>query len=113
MDVCVIVLHLLKNRHKSEPRAKACVFLGYHVGYKGYKLLDIETHSTSVSTHILFHENIFPFASSSIIDDTKAFFPLLKNHASLEVSLHFVQTSSDSLVPSEPQSRRKIKTPHL
>ena len=43
-----------KGRHKFEPRARACIFLGYPSGYKGYKLLDIETHAVSVSRHVLF-----------------------------------------------------------
>ncbi|XP_010501746.1 PREDICTED: uncharacterized protein LOC104779049 [Camelina sativa] len=36
-----------KQRTKFEDRAKACVFLGYPAGYKGYKLMDIESNTDS------------------------------------------------------------------
>ena len=48
-----------KSRTKFDPRAKACIFLGYPMGYKGYKLLDIETYSVSVSRHVIFSMRIF------------------------------------------------------
>lgn len=51
-----------KNRNKFQPRSKPCVFLGYPAGYKGYKLLDMETHSVHISRHVVFHEQIFPYA---------------------------------------------------
>jgi len=84
-----------KNRHKFDHRAKACVFLGYLSGYKGYKLLDIEIHSVSISRHVLFHEDIFPFALSSLNDNVKSFFP----HVPLPVVPDIVfskPTSSDA-----------------
>lgn len=49
------------HKTKSDPRARACVFLGYPNDYKGYKLLDIETHS-------------FLFLDTSFI--MRIFFPL-------------------------------------
>ncbi|CAA7032723.1 unnamed protein product [Microthlaspi erraticum] len=32
-------------------------------GYKGYKLLDLETNTTHISRNVAFHEDIFPFSS--------------------------------------------------
>lgn len=46
-------------------RAKKCVFLGYPVNVKGYKLFDLETHTCFVSLDVIFHEDDFPFETSS------------------------------------------------
>lgn len=58
-----------KQRHKFQPRSRACLFLGYPSGYKGYKLLDLETHQISISRNAIFHEDIFPLASSTMSED--------------------------------------------
>lgn len=63
LGVCVL-LPLWLNRNKFDPRAKKCAFLGYPIGIKGYKVMDLSTSQFFISRDV-FHESSFPFLSSS------------------------------------------------
>lgn len=59
------------HKYKFSPISTKYVFLGYPFGVKGYKIMDLHTHSIFVSRDVLFHESIFPFqpqTSSPSID---------------------------------------------
>ena len=87
-----------KDRHKFSPRACASVFLGYLPGYKGYKVLDLEIRSVSITRNVVFHEIIFPLRndSSPVFD----FF----SHIILPASTPFVPDTTTANTHASPSS---------
>jgi hypothetical protein len=93
---------LSHNRTKFAPRAKPYIFIGYPFGIKGYKIFDIHSKSILISRDVVFHENIFPFQTSS--------FPPTDDIISSQVlPIPVPQSSCDSLVfPSSTVSHSNI-----
>lgn len=79
-----------KDRTKFSPRAVPCVFLGYPSGYKGYKVLDLESHVVQISCNIVFHEKIFPFKTSELLSKSVDMFP--NTILPMPAPLHFVES---------------------
>ena len=104
-----------KQRNKFQPRSKACLFLGYPAGYKGYKLLDLESNQVSISRNAIFHEEVFPMAKDPANDAALKFFtPMdsvpLGNNITLPPSL----PSQISDLPPQISNKRVRKSPaHL
>ena len=53
--------------HKFDHCAITCIFIGYLVGQKDYKLFNLSTRKMFTSRDVHFHENHFPYASSKFV----------------------------------------------
>lgn len=93
-----------KNKDKLEPRAKACVFLGYPFGKKAYKVLTSDTHQIYTSRDVVFHETIFPF--HKIPDTNSAVLPI----PILESCYHF---SQDDPLVFDPNANTNIPSSNI
>jgi len=47
------------NRHKLDPKARKCIFLGFKQGTKGYVVMDIQTREVFISRNVIFYESSF------------------------------------------------------
>jgi hypothetical protein len=58
---CETYSYVPKRKKKFQPKATRCVFLGYAVGVKAYRLWDIDAQKTIISRNVRFNETCFPF----------------------------------------------------
>ena len=56
--------NLTPYKHKFTHRSRRCVFLGHPFNVKGYKLLDLDSHTVFLSRDVVFHESTFPLSSN-------------------------------------------------
>ena len=67
---CTSFVHLHKPlRHKLEPRALKCVFVGYAQHQKGYRCYHPPTHKLYVTLDVVFHEDKMYYSTPKMISD--------------------------------------------
>ena len=112
--LCFVATHK-QGRDKFQPRARACVFLGYPIGQKGYKVMDLETHKVSVFRDIIFHEHIFSFDSPH---KDKLIFQFQPSHYHEEITMEdtslppYAEQQEGGISPTE-EPRRSSRTHNL
>jgi len=67
---CLSYATNLTPTNKFDERAHRCIFLGYPLGQKGYKVYDLASHKFFTSRDVIFHEHIFPYASLAPVNHT-------------------------------------------
>ena len=102
------------NQHKMDFQSKTCIFIGYSVGHRGYKCLDVSTRKIFVSRHVVFDKSLYPYTSPESIEPTPKPAPVVlppNLNLSLSSSSVFAGTNVQFAAPS-PLHMASPSRPH-
>lgn len=70
------------HKTKFEQRAYKCIFIGYSLRHKAFKLYNLDTEQVIVSRDVIFYENIYPFKNIPIekTDNIVVPLPVINNY---------------------------------
>ncbi|GKC47944.1 putative RNA-directed DNA polymerase [Tanacetum coccineum] len=66
---CLCFSTVLNNNDKFVERSDKCVFIGYSMDKKGYKLYSLESKQVLFSRDVRFYETVYPFKNQSLTKD--------------------------------------------
>ena len=87
------------NKHKLEPKATPCTFVGYSLSQNAYLCLEPKNRKLFCSRRVIFHEATFPFETSSSINSMLISPSSATEDSSVQISLPLV--SLPSPLPTE------------
>jgi len=117
---CLYYTTIVSPKQNFDPRARQCIFIGYPLNQKAYKLFDIDAYTFFTSRDVIFHESVFPFCQQS---QTQSSPPLqgilptididLPTHVQHSLNQHFSTTHHHAHEPpsNQPSSPTRHNAP--
>ncbi|KAJ0627129.1 putative RNA-directed DNA polymerase [Helianthus annuus] len=65
---CLCFCTVLNEHDKLNSRVEKCVFIGYSLDKKGYKLFSLDSRTIIFSRDVKFYESVFPFKEQSVFE---------------------------------------------
>lgn len=90
------------HKGKFEPRAQKCVFIGFTLGQKAYKMYSLDTKRILVSRDVIFYEHIFPYHSDVEHETTSLPLPLAYDMSDLTYE-------ENNETPDEPPQQEQLQ----